>query len=118
MSPGVRVDKVRFGVFEANLRTGELRKYGVRIHLQRQPFVILTALIERPGELVTREDLRQRIWGPEIVVDFDHSLGTAINTSTNCARRSATPPTHPSTSRRWPNEGSGSLPPAARMTLE
>jgi len=79
MSPGVQVDKVRFGVFEADLRAGELRKHGVRMHLQRQPFKILAALIEHPGELVTREELRQRIWGPEIVVDFDHSLGTAIN---------------------------------------
>ena len=79
MSHGLQVDKVRFGVFEADLRAGELRKHGVRIHLQRQPFKILAALIERPGELVTREDLRQLIWGPETMVDFDHSLGTAIN---------------------------------------
>ncbi len=79
MPQGLQVDKVRFGVFEADLRAGELRKHGVRIHLQRQPFRILVALIERPGELVTREDLRQLIWGAETVVDFDHSLGTAIN---------------------------------------
>lgn len=79
MSQGLQVDKVRFGVFEADLRAGELRKHGVRIHLQRQPFRILSALIERPGELVTREDLRRLIWGVETVVDFDHSLGTAIN---------------------------------------
>ena len=79
MSQGIQVDKVRFGVFEADLRAGELRKHGVRIHLQRQPFKILTALMERPGEVVTREELRQLIWGAETVVDFDHSLGTAIN---------------------------------------
>jgi Tol biopolymer transport system component/DNA-binding winged helix-turn-helix (wHTH) protein len=79
MSQGIQVDKVRFGVFEADLRAGELRKHGVRIRLQRQPFRILAALIERPGELVTREDLRLLIWGSETVVDFDHSLGTAIN---------------------------------------
>ena len=79
MSQGVQVEKVRFGVFEVDLRSGELRKHGIRIHLQRQPFKVLAALLERPGELVTREDLRQRIWGPEVVVDFDHSLGTAIN---------------------------------------
>jgi Tol biopolymer transport system component/DNA-binding winged helix-turn-helix (wHTH) protein len=79
MPQGVQVDRVRFGVFEVDLRSGELRKHGVRIHLQRQPFKILAALIERPGELITREDLRQRIWGPETVVDFDHSLGTAVN---------------------------------------
>jgi Tol biopolymer transport system component/DNA-binding winged helix-turn-helix (wHTH) protein len=92
MSEGFSVDKVRFGVFEVDLRAGELRKHGVRIHLQRQPFIILTALIERPGELVTREDLRQRIWGPEIVVDFDHSLGTAINKLRESLRDSADTP--------------------------
>ena len=80
MHPGVhQTEKVCFGVFEADLRAGELRKYGVRIRLQRQPFNILAALLERPGDLVTREELRQRIWGPDTVVDFDHSLGTAIN---------------------------------------
>jgi len=80
MPPGLRqTEKFRFGVFEADLRAGELRKYGVRIRLQRQPFNILAALLERPGDLVTREELRQRIWGPDTVVDFDHSLGTAIN---------------------------------------
>lgn len=79
MSQGVQSEKVRFGVFEADLRSGELRKHGIRIHLQRQPFKILAALVERPGDLITREELRQRIWGPETVVDFDHSLGTAVN---------------------------------------
>ncbi len=79
MPNGLQVDKIRFGVFEADLRAGELRKHGVRIHLQRQPFKILTALLERPGEVVSREDLQRLIWGSETVVDFDHSLGTAIN---------------------------------------
>ncbi len=79
MPQGLQVEKVRFGVFEADLRTGELRKHGIRIHLQRQPFKILAALVERPGELVTREELRLRIWGTETVVDFDHSLGSAVN---------------------------------------
>jgi DNA-binding winged helix-turn-helix (wHTH) protein/Tol biopolymer transport system component len=79
MPQGLQVDRLRFGVFEVDLRAGELRKHGIRIHLQRQPFKILAALMEHPGDVVTREDLRQRIWGPEIVVDFDHSLGTAVN---------------------------------------
>jgi DNA-binding winged helix-turn-helix (wHTH) protein len=79
MSQGVQAEKVRFGVFEADLRAGELRKHGIRIHLQRQPFRILAALLERPGDLVSRDDLRFLIWGSETVVDFDHSLGTAIN---------------------------------------
>jgi DNA-binding winged helix-turn-helix (wHTH) protein len=71
-------DKVRFGVFEADLRTGELRKHGIRIRLQGQPFKILAALLERPGELVTRDELQKRIWGAQTIGDFDHSLGTAI----------------------------------------
>lgn len=61
------------------MRTGELRKSGIRIKVQSQPFKLLVALLERPGQLVTREELRQLIWGNETAVDFDHSLGTAIN---------------------------------------
>jgi Tol biopolymer transport system component/DNA-binding winged helix-turn-helix (wHTH) protein len=75
----VRWDRVRFGVFEADLRTGELRKSGIRIRLQSLPFKLLSILLEHPGEIVTREELQQRIWGDSTVVDFDHSLGTAVN---------------------------------------
>ncbi|HYX67918.1 MAG TPA: transcriptional regulator [Terriglobales bacterium] len=70
---------LRFGVFEADLRTGELRKNGMRIRLQEQPFQVLAALLERPGEMVAREELRQRLWPADTFVDFDHSLNTAIN---------------------------------------
>jgi len=70
---------VRFGVFEANLVAGELRKNGARIRLQEQPFQVLQALLERSGDVVTREDLRQRLWAADTFVDFDHSLNTAIN---------------------------------------
>src|SRR3954464_7936503 len=73
------VGKFRFGVFEADLRAGELRKFGIRIKLQSQPFKLLTILISRAGEIVTREELQQELWGSETVVNFDHSLGTAIN---------------------------------------
>ncbi|MGH9492641.1 MAG: winged helix-turn-helix domain-containing protein [Terriglobales bacterium] len=69
----------RFGAYEADLRTGELRKQGSRVRLQEQPFQVLVMLLERPGELVTREEIRQRLWGAETFVDFDHSLNTAIN---------------------------------------
>ena len=69
----------RFGVFEANLSLGELRKSGARIRLQEQPFQLLALLLERPGEVVTREELRTRLWNAETFVDFDHSLNTAIN---------------------------------------
>jgi DNA-binding winged helix-turn-helix (wHTH) protein len=70
---------VRFGVFEADLRAGELRKNGGRIRLQEQPFQLLAFLLERPGEVVTREELRQKLWPADTFVDFDHSLNTAVN---------------------------------------
>lgn len=69
---------VRFAAFEADLRSGELRKQGVRIKLQERPFRILALLLEQPGDLVTREQLRQRLWAADTFVDFDHSLGTAM----------------------------------------
>jgi Tol biopolymer transport system component/DNA-binding winged helix-turn-helix (wHTH) protein len=71
--------KLTFGLFEVDLQTGELWKAGFRIKLQSQPFKVLTALLERPGQIVTREQLQDRLWGRDTVVDFDHSLGTAIN---------------------------------------
>ncbi len=69
---------IRFGVFTADLRAGELRKSGVKVKLQEQPFQILAMLLEKPGEVVTREDLRQRLWPADTFVDFDHSLNTAV----------------------------------------
>jgi DNA-binding winged helix-turn-helix (wHTH) protein len=68
----------RFGVFEADPQTGELRKAGVRLHVQEQPFQVLLMLLERPGELVAREEVRQKLWS-DTFVDFDHSLNTVIN---------------------------------------
>jgi cholera toxin transcriptional activator len=70
---------VRFGLFEADLLAGELRKSGLRIRIQEQPFQVLTLLLERPGEVVTREQLREKLWPADTFVDFDHSLNTAIN---------------------------------------
>jgi eukaryotic-like serine/threonine-protein kinase len=69
---------VRFGPFEADLQTGELRRDGAPIHLQQKPFQVLTILLEHPGKLVTREELRQRLWEADTFVDFDNSLNTAI----------------------------------------
>jgi Tol biopolymer transport system component/DNA-binding winged helix-turn-helix (wHTH) protein len=71
--------RIRFGVFETDLRAGELRKCGIRIKLQSQPFKLLAILLSHAGEIVTREELQQQIWGSETVVNFDHSLGTAVN---------------------------------------
>ncbi len=68
---------VRFGVFEVDLRAGELRKKGLRVRLQEQPFQVLAVLLERPGDVVTREELKRRLW-PGTVVDFDHGLNTTI----------------------------------------
>lgn len=70
---------LRFGTFEVDLRAGELRKRGKRIKLQEQPFHVLTVLLQRPGDLVSREELRTQIWPEDTFVDFDNSLNTSIN---------------------------------------
>src|ERR1700726_1615111 len=69
---------VRFGIFEANLETGELRRNGARVKLQDQPFQLLALLLARPGEIVTREELRSQLWSDDTFVDFDHGLNAAI----------------------------------------
>jgi Tol biopolymer transport system component/DNA-binding winged helix-turn-helix (wHTH) protein len=69
---------VRFGVFEANFETGELRKNGAKVPLQGQPFQVFAILLEHVGELVGREELRQKVWPEDTFVDFDHALNTAI----------------------------------------
>jgi TolB-like protein/DNA-binding winged helix-turn-helix (wHTH) protein/Flp pilus assembly protein TadD len=70
---------IRFDRFELDLRTGELRKGGIRIRLQEQPLQVLQALLERPSELVTCEELQKRIWPADTFVDFDHGLHAAVN---------------------------------------
>ena len=67
----------KFGTFEIDLRARELRK-GIRIRLQDQPFEILAMMIDRPGEVVTRDELRQRLWPAGTFVDFEHSLNAAV----------------------------------------
>ena len=69
----------RFATFEADPATGELRKAGLRLRLPEQPFRVLLMLLERPGELVTREEIRQKLWPADTFVDFDHGLNTVIN---------------------------------------
>jgi TolB-like protein/DNA-binding winged helix-turn-helix (wHTH) protein/Tfp pilus assembly protein PilF len=71
--------RLAFGAYEADLHSGELRKHGVRVRLQAQPFQLLVMLLERPGELVTREEVCQKLWSGDTFVDFDQSLGTAVN---------------------------------------
>ncbi len=70
---------VRFAVFEVDMAAGELRKNGARLRLQEQPFQVLAVLLENAGRVVTREDLRQKIWPADTFVDLDHSLNTAVN---------------------------------------
>jgi TolB-like protein/Tfp pilus assembly protein PilF len=70
--------RVRFGQFEIDEKTGELRKDGTKIRLQEQPLQILQILLENPGELVTREELRKRVWPTNTFVDFDHGINNAI----------------------------------------
>ena len=69
---------IRFGVFELDARSGELRKSGVRLNVQDQPLQVLKILLERAGELVTREELRQRLWPSDTFVGFEHGLNAAV----------------------------------------
>jgi cholera toxin transcriptional activator len=91
---------VRFGVFELDRTAGELRKNGVRLHLQEQPFQVLAVLLERPGEVVTREELREKLWPSDTFVDFDHSLNTAVNKVRDVIGDSASSPRYVETLAR------------------
>src|SRR4051812_10822391 len=83
---------IRFGVFEVDLQAGELRKHGTKIRLQQQPFRILALLLEHPGEVVTREDLRQAIWPVGTFVEFDVGVDAAIHKLRNSLGDSAENP--------------------------
>jgi TolB-like protein/DNA-binding winged helix-turn-helix (wHTH) protein/Flp pilus assembly protein TadD len=72
-------EPLRFGVFELDLRAGELRKYGMRVRLQEQPFQVLAMLLARHGEVVSREELQKKLWPADTFVDFDHGLNKAVN---------------------------------------
>ncbi len=91
---------MRFGVFELDLVAGELRKSGVRIRIQEQPFQVLALLLERPADVVTREELRQKLWPADTFVDFDHSLNTAINKLREALGDSASSPRYVETLAR------------------
>jgi DNA-binding winged helix-turn-helix (wHTH) protein len=84
--------RVRFAEYEADLRSGELRRQGHRLKLQEKPFQVLAALLLRPGELVTREELRQSLWPADTFVDFEHGLNTAVNKVREALRDSANDP--------------------------
>jgi DNA-binding winged helix-turn-helix (wHTH) protein len=70
--------RIRFGEYEADLRAGELRKHGRRLRLTGRPMQILALLLERPGELLTRQELREKLWPADTFVDFEHSVNTAV----------------------------------------
>jgi TolB-like protein/DNA-binding winged helix-turn-helix (wHTH) protein/Flp pilus assembly protein TadD len=78
MDKGQTPRAIRFGPFEADLHTRELRKHGLKLRLQEQPFHVLTMLLARPGELVTRDEIRSRLWPQDTFVDFDHALNAAV----------------------------------------
>src|SRR5229473_2787312 len=90
----------RFGIFELDLFAGELRKNGAKLRLQEQPFRVLAFLLERPGDVVTREELRQRLWPADTFVDFDHSLNTAVNKLREALGDSASSPRYVETLAR------------------
>ena len=71
--------RLRFGVFDLDLRAGELRKHGLRVRLQEQPLQVLAVLLEHPGDVVTREELQKKLWPADTFVDFDHGLNKAVN---------------------------------------
>src|SRR5271163_314146 len=73
-----RTRRVRFDAFEVDMRSGEVRKHGIRLKLHRQPFQVLSLLLEHPGEVVTREELRQELWPGDTFVDFDTGLNSAV----------------------------------------
>jgi cholera toxin transcriptional activator len=84
--------KFAFGLYEADPSSGELRKSGMKLRIQEQPFQILLQLLDHPGEVVTRDDLRQKLWPADTFVDFDHGLNTAINKLREVLGDSATNP--------------------------
>jgi DNA-binding winged helix-turn-helix (wHTH) protein len=83
---------VRFANFEVDLRAGELRREGSRVRLQEQPFLLLTVLLESAGDVVTREELRKRLWAEDTFVDFDHRLAVAVSKLRDALRDSADKP--------------------------
>lgn len=115
MEPSPLYSRVRFGAFELNLQTGELFKRSRRIKLQAQSLLILASLLERPGEVVTREELRQKLWPSDVFVDFEVGLNAAINRLRNVLDDSPEKPRFIETLSR---RGYRFIAPLQRETLE
>lgn len=106
---------VAFGPFEAELATGELRKDGRPVHLQRQPFEVLVALLERPGELVTQQELRRRLWPDGTYVSFERGLASAMRKLREALGDNAKSPVYIETLQR---RGYRFIAPVSRPTVE
>jgi DNA-binding winged helix-turn-helix (wHTH) protein len=87
-----RAERVRFGPFELDPRAGELRKHGIRLKLKQQPLQILLMLVERPGEVVLREEIREKLWPNDTIVEFDHSINAAVQKLRDALGESAAEP--------------------------
>src|SRR5436853_5816459 len=115
---------IRFGVFEVDLPAGRIRRNGLRVHLQDQPFRVLAMLLERPGEVVTREDLRARLWPSDTFVDFDHGLNAAVKRLRDALGDSAETPRFVETLARRgyrfiaPVSGANQVQPTSAVALE
>jgi len=116
-----------FGDFELDVRARELRKHGLRIRLQDQSFQILLMLLERPGEVVLREEIRQRLWPNNTIVEFDHSINAAIKRLRNALGESAEEPRYIETLAKRGYRFSGTVrraqpepaaPPATMVTVD
>jgi DNA-binding winged helix-turn-helix (wHTH) protein/tetratricopeptide (TPR) repeat protein len=103
---------VSFGVFEVDLRSGELRKPGSKMRLQDKPLQILTLLLEQPGEVITREELQKRLWPDGIIVDFEHSINTAVK---RLRQALGDDPEHPRFIETLPRRGYRFIAPVARV---
>ena len=79
MTDSVSARRYRFGTFEADASTGELRRQGIRIKLNAQPFQVLLMLLDRPGEILTREEISRALWSDGTFVDYDHGVNSAVN---------------------------------------
>src|SRR5271165_344231 len=116
--PSSAKPRVRFGPFEVDLQTQELWKNGIRLKLGGQPFGILIMLLERPGELVTREELRAKLWSADTFVDFNHGLNAAVNKLRECLNDSPDAPKYVETlpRRGYRFVGAVAMEPAAAPT--
>ena len=106
---------VRFGPFEADLHTRELRKHGLKLKVQEQPFQVLAMLLARPGELVTREEIRSRLWPKDTFVDFDHALNAAVRRLRDALNENAESPRFVET---LPRRGYRFIAPVVKLNIE